>query len=78
MKLNEINDPKVRRKAVEWGKRIEEATQEQADDIIRDLDHIDGDESGKCFGKFEDGRIDCRRCWMEEPCCRFRERFVKD
>jgi hypothetical protein len=73
MNLNEISDPKVRRRSAEIEKQVNAATREQVEGLVGAL--TETDLNGRCFGSHDKGDIRCRRCWLEFPCTRLAARF---
>jgi hypothetical protein len=73
MKLTQINNPALRRRAKEIVGQDNAASKEQAQDLVKAL--TDTDLDGRCFGSHEGSDVRCKRCWLEAPCERLDERF---
>ena len=73
MKLHEINDPALRRRAVEIELQVSRAKRKQAEDLVKAL--TEQEIEGRCFGSHDEGDIRCRRCWLEFPCKKLEIRF---
>ena len=73
MKLHEINNPELRRRAVEIERQVALASRKQAEDLVGAL--TEQEIEGRCFGSHDESDIRCRRCWLEFPCAKLEARF---
>lgn len=73
MKLHEINNPELRRRAAQIEKQVDAASREQAESLVAAL--VEQEIEGRCFGSHDEGDIRCRRCWLEVPCTKLEARF---